>query len=289
MSSSRRNLLYNLLVGGLTIGVVVWIGIASAASFDYAWSWTKPLRYIISRGDDGGLEAGLLLSGFLVTLRLALWGGVICALLGLVIGLMSTSRIVALRLLAISYVEGVRNMPPLVFIFVMYFFVSSQVLPPRLVSQFSDVVEASQLLTLLLGPSHLIENFLAGLLTIALYEAAYVGEIVRGGLQSIERGQWEAAEALGMRRWTATRTIILPQALRRVIPPFTNQLISLVKDSSIISVISVQELTFSGIEVATTTGRLFETLILIALLYLIVCYPASLALRRYEKPSISSL
>ena len=74
-----------------------------------------------------------------------------------------------------------------------------------------------------------------------------------------------------------------------MVPPFTNQLISLVKDSSIISVISVQELTFSGIEVATTTGRLFETLILVAALYLIVCYPASLMLRRYERPSISTL
>ena len=288
MSAQKRNLLYNVIIAGVFIGLLAWLVIAATINFDYSWSWTKPLRYLVSAGEQGW-EAGLLLKGFLMTLRLAVWGGIICVLLGLLLGLMSTSRIVAVRMLAISYVEAVRNMPPLVFIFVMYFFVSSQVLPPKLVADFANVVEGSQVLSVLLGEPSLVENFLAGLLTIAFYEAAYVGEIVRGGLQSIERGQWEASSALGLHRWATIRTIILPQALRKIVPPFTNQLISLVKDSSIISVISVQELTFSGIEVATTTGRLFETLILVAAMYMMVCYPASLMLRRYERPSISAL
>ena len=289
MSRRRRDLGLNLAFALLFIGGAWWLGAATIGSFDYNWGWSQALSYLVRSDGNGGWAAGLLLEGFLMTLRLALWGGVACTLFGLAIGLLSASRFLALRMLGAAYVEGVRNMPPLVFIFVIYFFVSTQVLPPSLVSSIGDAVESSAVLTWLFGPDDRIENFLAGLLTIALYEAAYVAEIFRGGIQSIEKGQWEASDALGLRRWQAMRLVILPQAFRKIVPPYTNQLISLVKDSSIISVISVQELTFSGIEVATTTGRLFETLLLVACMYLIICYPATMLLRRLERPEAGRL
>ena len=288
MNGKHRDLALNIFFAVLFVGGLWWLAAATLGDFEYNWSFKQPLSYML-RSTEDGWAPGLLLEGFLMTLRLALWGGVACTLFGLAVALLSSSRIMALRMLGNSYVEGIRNMPPLVFIFVIYFFVSTQVLPPSLVSSIGDTIESSATLTWMFGPANLVENFLAGLLTIALYEAAYVAEIFRGGIQSIGKGQWEASSALGLRRWPAMRLVILPQAFRKIIPPYTNQLISLVKDSSIISVISVQELTFSGIEVATTTGRLFETLLLVAAMYLAICYPATLLLRRLERPQAARL
>ena len=273
----------NLAILFLIFATAYVVVVSILENFEYKWNWSVPLRYFVSIDDNDEVKVGLLLEGFLMTLRIAFWGTIFSSIFGLIIGLMSASRFVAIKLFGATIVECVRNMPPLVFIFVMYFFVSSQIVSPKFISLLTDFVADKPVLIFLLGPPDLIENFLSGLLTIALYEAAFIAEIFRGGIQSIERGQWESSFALGLTRWKTMRFIILPQAIKRVIPPYTNQLISLVKDSSIISVISVQELTFTGIEVATTTGRLFETLILIAFMYLIICYPASLLLRRLER------
>ena len=280
--TSKGNRAQDWLVALLVFAALGWVVVQVTSSFDYNWRWSQALEFFVSRNADGDWQSGLLMQGFLMTARLALWGGLLCAIFGLIIGLMRTSNIPLVRAISALFVETVRNIPPLVFVFIMYFFVSSQILPPKLISAMSHFAEDHTWFAVLFCPPQLLENFLSGLLCLALYEAAYVGEIVRGGIQSIERGQWEASHALGLRRWPTLRKIVLPQALRKIVPPFTNQLISLVKDSSIISVISVQELTFTGIEVATTTGRLFETLLFISILYFGLCWPAALVLRRFE-------
>lgn len=272
----------NFLVAMLLLGGLAWLGWAALAKFDYRWDWLQPLQYMVTTDAEGNWRAGLLLKGFLVTLRLTLWGGFLCLLLGLGICLLRVSQFAALRMLGTVFVELIRNTPPLVFMFIMYFFVSNQLLSPDLISFLAKLSTAHPWLQFLFGPPAVLENFASGLLCIALYEAAYIAEIFRGGIQSIDRGQWEAGRALGLRRWRLMRLVILPQALRKVLPPTANQLISLVKDSSIISIISVQELTFAGIEVATVTGRLFETLLLIASLYFLLCWPVSMVLRRFE-------
>ncbi len=281
-AGKRKNSVLDWVVALLILAALGGLAAKIAAGFEYNWNWLVPLRFFVSIDAEGGWRAGLLMQGLLMTLRLAIWGGLLCAILGLIIGLMRTSNLLIMRVTSLVFVESVRNIPPLVFIFIMYFFVSNQLLPPKLISFLADLAEDNSWFAVLFCPPDLIENFLSGLLCIALYEASYVGEIVRGGIQSITGGQWEASRALGMRRWLTLRKVILPQALRKIVPPFTNQLISLVKDSSIISVISVQELTFTGIEVATTTGRLFETLLLISILYFFLCWPISLVLRQTE-------
>jgi polar amino acid transport system permease protein len=247
----------------------------------YHWNWGRLWPYIIQ--PDG--TPGLLLIGFLTTLRLSLYGIVLAAALGLMFGLMRTSRRLFPRLLARGYVEIVRNMPPLVFIFIFYFFISSQITPLLGLDRLGSGLDpsAARALRILVADPPLVENFVSGLICLALFEGAYVTEIVRAGIQSIERGQWEAARALGLGGWATLRKVILPQAIRRVAPPLAGQFITLIKSSSIVSLISIQELTFTATEIAVTTERVFETWIVVGAMYFAVCWACSLAFARLER------
>jgi polar amino acid transport system permease protein len=142
--------------------------------------------------------------------------------------------------------------------------------------------EAQSVLALLFAPPARLSGFLAGLATLVLYEAAYITEIVRAGIQSIEKGQWEAAHTLGLSRWQQLRYVILPQALQRILPALAGQLISTIKDSAIVSVISIPELTFRGLELMSATYLTFEVWITITALYFILTFAFSLGVRRVE-------
>ena len=122
------------------------------------------------------------------------------------------------------------------------------------------------------GDPDLFSNFLAGMLCLAMFEGAYITEIVRAGIQSISKGQWEAARAIGLSPLNVLRDIILPQALRKILPPLAGQFITLIKDSAIVSLISIQELTFLATDVAATTTKVFETWILVGGMYFVLCY-----------------
>ena len=252
---------------------------------DYQWDWARIGGYLLHRDDGGEWRTGLLLDGLLVTVRLTVWSGILAAAMGLLIGLARVAPSQFLRAPAAAYVGLIRNMPPLVFMFVFYFFISSQVLSPLNVAAWSESFEGGGegVFILLFGAPLLFENFISGVVCLALFEAAYVAEIARGGLQSVPTGQREAGRSLGLSGFLILRFIVLPQALKKIAPPLAGQFISLVKDSSIISVISIQELTFSGAEVAVSSGRIFETWIAVALMYFSVCFFLSLAFRRLEK------
>lgn len=254
------------------------------AVLHYRWNWSQVWPYVLrSDAATGQWALGLLLHGFLTTLRLALWGIALAAIVGLAFGLMRTSKRLFPRLVAGLYVETVRNMPPLVFIFIFYFFLSAQVMPLLGVDRLA--ASGSPILAFLFGDPKLFGNFAAGLLCLVLFEGAYITEIVRAGVQSIERGQWEAADSLGLRRWQRMRLVVLPQALRRILPPLAGQFIMLIKTSSIVSLISIQELTFLATEVAVTSGRVFEVWLIVAGLYFAVSAAFSLLFQRLERRS----
>ncbi len=183
-----------------------------------------------------------------------------------------------------TYVTLLRNLPPLVLVFICYFFISDQVLP---LLHISEQVAAAppwlqQLIPVLLATPDQLEAFIAAVMTLALFEGAYIGEIFRAGINSIEAGQWEAARALGMRRWQLMRHVVLPQAFQRMIPPLAGQAISTIKDSAIVSVISIQELTFQGMELMAATYLTFEVWITITLLYFLLTYSCSWLAGRLE-------
>jgi polar amino acid transport system permease protein len=249
----------------------------------YHWQWPVILQYLI-RWDDGGPHAGTLTQGFLTTVKLSLWAMVLATLLGTAMGLLRVSHGYFERLVAASYVELVRNLPPLVLVFIVYFFIGERIM--TLLGMEAFVRAASpgmqETLSFLFAPPARLAGFLAGLATLVLYEAAYITEIVRAGIQSIEKGQWEAAHALGLTRRQQLRFVILPQAFRRILPSLAGQLISTIKDSAIVSVISIPELTFRGLELMSATYLTFEVWITITVLYFILTFACSLGVRRLE-------
>ena len=200
-------------------------------------------------------------------------------------GYMRTSKNLAMRMISRCYVELVRNIPPVVFIFIFYFFLSGQLMP---LIGLDDIDKngafiSSNVFYIMFGNPKLFSNFVAGALCLALFEGAYITEIVRAGIQSITKGQWEAARAIGLSPLDVLRDIIFPQAVRKILPPLAGQFITLIKDSAIVSLISIQELTFLATEVASTTTKVFETWIIVGAMYFILCYSFATLFGQLEK------
>ena len=264
----------------------VWLGYRIAVKVHYSWNWGVMPQYLF-RFDQGAGRwvAGLIIQGVFVTLRLSIFSIVVAMIIGTVMGLFRTSRSPFRRMVGWSYVEIIRNIPILVWIFIFYFFISDQFLPIIGLDDLTGPKSkfAGDLVSFLCDSPAIFPAFLSGLLALGIYEGAYITEIVRAGIQSIDKGQWEAASALGFSRYEQLRHIIFPQAAKNVLPPLAGQFISTIKDSSIVSVISIQELTFQGMELMSATFLTFEVWITVMLLYLMICLVCSLAVGRLEK------
>lgn len=199
-----------------------------------------------------------LLPGIPWTLLISFGGLAIGFVIGIVFGLMRISPSRLLRLPAILYIEVFRGTPILVQVLFIFYGL------PQLLG----------------GP---INALTAGIAAIAVNSGAYISEVVRGGVQSIERGQREAALSLGLSRTQAFRYVIWPQAFRRMIPPLGNQGIISIKDTSLFSVIGVGELVRQGQIYIATTFTALEVYFMVALMYLAITWTLSLLLRLLEK------
>lgn len=214
-------------------------------------------------------KAGILVEGLLLTLEVSALAIVLGIVLGLFTGLARISENPALRWGAIAYIELIRGSPLLVQIFLWYF-VGGTVINAML-SQY-DLAQISPLWF--------------GVLALAIFTGAYTAEIVRAGIQSVHRGQMEAARSLGLTYAQAMRKVILPQAFRRILPPLAGQFISLVKDSSLLGVISIRELTKASREVVTSSLQPFEIWIVCAILYLVLTFTLSMFVQYLERKAI---
>jgi len=203
-----------------------------------------------------GWRPGILLVGLWVTIELSLVSLVFALALGLIAGLGRVSPNPVLGKLAANYVELIRGTPLLVQIFIFYFFI---------------------------GTVLNLSAFWAGVSALAVFTGAYVAEIIRAGIEAVPRGQMEAARSLGMARGQAMRYVILPQALKRSLPPLAGQFINLIKDSSLVSVMALTDLTKAGREVVSSTFAPFEVWFTVAAMYLILTGSLSFAVRRLEK------
>lgn len=186
---------------------------------------------------------GPLMMGLWTTLWLSAISSVFALVLGLLTGLARISKNFTVRGLATIYVECIRGTPLLVQIFLAYFF---------------------------LGTVFDLSRNVCGIGALSLFAGAYVAEIVRAGIQAIPKGQGEAARSLGMNSFQTMVEVILPQALKKILPPLSGQFISLIKDSSLVSVIAITDLTKSGREIITSTFATFEIWLVIAVMYLLV-------------------
>ncbi|MED5533612.1 MAG: amino acid ABC transporter permease, partial [Pseudomonadota bacterium] len=254
----------------------------------YEWHWGFLWEYILRWDEEQQAYApNLLLKGLATTFRLVIWSMLLASIIGIVMGIMRTSSRVFFRTVSRLYVEFIRNMPPVVFIFVFFFFLSSQFVPLLGIDELSVNAspETIALLEILLGPPELFANVISGILCLALFEGAYITEIIRAGIQSIDKGQTEAGQSIGLTRFQTLRWVIFPQAVQKVIPPLTGQFITLIKDSSIVSLISIQELTFLAQEVAYSTQYVFEIWLFVAGVYFCICYSLALLFAKLEKRS----
>ena len=275
----------------MMIGWAIWWFIDRIdGTLKYRWDWSIIPRFLVKTDlKTGATVPNVLLEGLFTTLRLAVWGLLLAMLIGLVMGMARTSKRLFLRLIAGTYVMLVRNIPPLVFVFIVVFFVASQLLTPlginNAIARMSP--EAKAWMSILFGPPRLIENFLSGLLCLSLFAGAYVTEIVRAGIESVPRSQLEAGESLVLTRWEIMRFIVMPQALRKVLPPLAGQFIQMVKDSSLVSLVSVQELSFMAMDIQVSTQKVFEVLIFTGGLYFVICYGLSLLFGYLERRALA--
>jgi polar amino acid transport system permease protein len=250
----------------------------------YKWNWSAIPQYLFRIDADGNWTANLLMQGFFTTIRLSIWATLLATILGTVAGFFRISKSLFKRLLGRTFVELIRNTPPLVLIFIFYFFVSDQIMPVLGVDDFArNASERSQrVMTFFFAPPRFFTAFISATVTVGIFEAAYITEIVRAGIQSIEKGQFEACNALGLSWRQKMQYVILPQAIQRILPPLAGQFISTIKDSAIVSVISIPELCFQGMELMAATYLTFECWITITALYLILTLSLSLAVARLE-------
>ncbi len=275
----------DLIIGLLLVMGIAYLALKIGVDLDYQWNWGVIPQYILRYdGEAGRWVPNLLLKGLLTTLRLSLWGTLLAALIGLVMGFARVSDSLFKRLLGQAYVETCRNLPPLVIVFLFYYFISDQLMPHLGLEAFARSLSpgAQGQLSLWVASPQMLNGFISAVISLAIFEGAYITEIIRAGIQSIDQGQWEASKALGMTRRERMRHVILPQALQRIIPPLAGQFISTIKDSAIVSVISIQELTFQAMDIMTTTYLTFEIWITVTLLYLLLTFTCSLLARRLE-------
>ncbi|MBS4021354.1 MAG: amino acid ABC transporter permease [Dethiobacter sp.] len=193
----------------------------------------------------------LLYKGVSLTLQLTVIAVGIGTVIGLFVSLLRVSRFKPFIWFSKSYIDFLRGTPLLVQIFLVH-------------------LGGPQLFTELLGRQVTFHPMMSAIIALSLNSGAYIAEIFRGGIQSIERGQMEAARSLGMTYGQAMRYVILPQAFKRSIPPLGNEFIAMLKDSSLVSVIALQELMMAGRIIAGRTFRPLETFTAIAVLYLIM-------------------
>ncbi|MCP3921437.1 MAG: amino acid ABC transporter permease [Desulfobacterales bacterium] len=211
-------------------------------------------------------RTGMFIQALWMTLKISIISTVIGILIGIFCGIARISSNPFFKWTAATYVEFVRGSPLLVQIFIWYFVIGSIVTKLLRYYDLPDV-----------GP------FWYGVAALSFFTGAYVGEIVRSGIQSIDKGQTEAARSLGMSYFQCMSYIVLPQALRRILPPLAGQFINLIKDSSLLGAISLRELTQGTREVVSTNLQFIELWTMCAVLYLTLTFTLSMFLQYLER------
>ncbi len=213
-----------------------------------------------------GQSGGWLLQGVLTTLGISALAWLLAVALGILSGALRTVPFAPLRAIATFYVEFFRNVPLLVWMFFWYFGV-----PPLLPRGIQDWLF-----------NHGAE-FWAGMFALGVYHGARMSEVIRSGIQSIPRTQFEASVAMGFTVFQAYRLVIVPIALRLIVPPATSESLNLLKNSSVALTISVAELTFQTRQIETYTARAIEALTAGTLIYLVLCVSIATIMARVER------
>jgi polar amino acid transport system permease protein len=227
----------------LLISALFWFAFNQ---LQYGWNWGAVWQY-----------RQKFLQGWLTTLLISAAALCLSLLISVFFALARRSRLLPLRYLSLLYIEVVRGTPLLVQILVFFYVVA-------------DAVGVSN-------------RYAVGILTLALFAGAYLSEIIRAGIESVGESQLESAAAIGLTRLQTYRFVIFPQVVRRILPPLTGQFASLIKDSSLLSIIAVSEFTLNAQEVNAFTFSTLESYLPLAVGYLLLTLPISLLSRYLEQ------
>ncbi len=238
----------------LVISLLGWLTLRGNERLGYNWQWFQIPRFLFSF-EGGHLTSGPLLRGLLITIKITGVSLLFAVLAGFITALLRLSKSFSGKILGFLYIEIIRNTPLLIQLFFIYFVIS---------------------------PILDISRFASAVIALSLFEGAYISEIFRSGILSIDKGQWEAARSLGLRPFHIYSKIILPQAVARILPPLTGQAVSLIKDSALVSTIAIYDLTMEGRVIISETYLTFEIWFTIALIYLMLTVSISLFVKRME-------
>lgn len=215
---------------------------SGAKAMNYHWQWYRIPEYLWLK-EDGQWYPGDLLEGLMVTLKISSISLICTVVIGFITALLRMSNSIVGRGLARGYIEVIRSTPLLVQIYLLYF---------------------------VFGPVLGIDRTSTAILALSLFQGAYSAEIFRAGLQGIPQGQREAAESLGLSQIDSYRFVVIPQMFRKIIPPLTNEAVSLVKNSSIVSIMAIFDLTTEGRNIVADTAMPFEVWFTVAAIYLCI-------------------
>lgn len=215
---------------------------SGAKAMNYHWQWYRIPEYLWLK-EDGQWYPGDLLEGLMVTLKISSISLICTVIIGFITALLRMSNSIVGRGLARGYIEVIRSTPLLVQIYLLYF---------------------------VFGPVLGIDRTSTAILALSLFQGAYSAEIFRAGLQGIPQGQREAAESLGLSQIDSYRFVVIPQMFRKIIPPLTNEAVSLVKNSSIVSIMAIFDLTTEGRNIVADTAMPFEVWFTVAAIYLCI-------------------
>jgi polar amino acid transport system permease protein len=234
--------IFNLALVFLLVAAVFYF---SFAQLDTNWNWGAVYKY-----------RHKFITGWWTTLWISLASLGLSTLIGLAAAVGQRSSFLFWRYLSKVYVEIIRGTPLLVQILIFWYVIGNAI--------------------------HLENRYLAGILALSVFSGAYMAEIFRAGIESVGKSQLESAMAIGLTRGQTYRYVVLPQALRQTLPPLAGQFVSLIKDSSLLSVIAISEFTLNAQETASATYGNFECYIPLAVGYLLLTLPVSILTRRLE-------
>ena len=226
----------------ILILVLGWVLDSGARAMDYRWQWQRVPDFIAFY-EQGQWWPAELIEGLFVTIKISLLSLIFTLLIGMLTTLLKLSDSIIGRSIATVYIELIRNTPLLVQIYLLYF---------------------------IFGPVIGLDRLTTAILALTLFQGAYTAEVFRGGLNSIPKGQFEAAHSLGLSSFATYYNVIGPQLLQRTLPPLTNEVVSLVKNSSIVSVMAIFDLTTEGRNIVSETAMPFEIWFTVAAIYLLL-------------------
>ncbi|MGC8768573.1 MAG: amino acid ABC transporter permease [Calditerrivibrio sp.] len=264
----NRYLPVDIFISILVVSVFLFLMKKISTEIDYQFNWNDLVKFFFYYDDR--LKIGLITNGIIYTVKISIFVLILSFITGLITGFIISSTKGVIKELFKLYIVVLRNIPPLIVMFIFYFFIGSSFAKVlNLDTIFSNRLFAL-ILTAIFTPEQIFVPFISAAMGLAFYESAYIAEIIRGGINGIEKGQIDAGTALGLNRIEVYLYIVVPQAIEKTLPSLIGQFVSIIKNTAIASVVAIPELTFQAMEILASSRLILEIWIIIFLIYLVI-------------------